>query len=201
VRGPGPSSLAPAPARGRALCPAAPRPYRHCVACQECGFSYDLVTADAIAGRLRSFGPRFADALAGAGPEAASRRPEPTVWSALEYAGHIRDVFLIQRERAVLAQVEDNPRVARMNRDERVVLCRYDAQAIPDVLDQVAMAAELCALVFDGLDDAARARRLVYPWPAPTERDVAWVGRHAVHEGEHHLMDVRRVLAAVGAAS
>jgi DinB superfamily len=171
------------------------------VACQECGFSYDLVAADAIAGRLRSFGPRFADALAGADPEAASRRPEPTVWSALEYACHIRDVFLIQRERAVFAQVEDNPRVARMNRDERVALCRYDAQPVPDVLGQVAMAAELCALVFEGLDDAARARRLVYPWPAPTERDVAWVGRHAVHEGEHHLMDVRRVLAAVGSAS
>jgi len=40
-----------------------------------------------------------------------------------------------------------------------------------------------------------------YPWPAPAERDVAWVGRHTVHEGEHHLMDVRRVLAAVTAAS
>ncbi len=168
--------------------------------CQECGFSYELVAPDAIAGRLRSLGPRLAGALDGADPAAASRRPEPAVWSALEYACHIRDVFLIQRERAVLAQVEDNPRVARMNRDERVALCRYDAQAVPDVLDQVAMAAELCALVFDSLDEAARARRLVYPWPAATERDVAWVGRHTVHEGEHHLMDVRRVLAAVGAA-
>jgi len=170
------------------------------VACQECGFSYELVPADAIAGRLRSFGPRFAGALAGAGPEAASRRPGPAVWSALEYLCHIRDVFLIQRERAVLAQVEDNPRVARMNRDERVALCRYDAHAVPEVLDQVAMAAELCALVFEGLDDAAWARPLVYPWPAPAERDVAWVGRNAVHEGEHHLMDVRRVLTAAGAA-
>jgi len=186
---------------GPRLCPAARGPYRHSVTCPECGFSYDLVAADTIAGRLRSFGPRFADALAGADPDVASRRPEPAVWSALEYACHIRDVFLIQRERAVLAQVEDNPRVARMNRDERVALCRYDAQAVPDVLDQVAMAAELCALVFESLDEAARARRLVYPWPAPTERDVTWVGRHAVHEGEHHLMDVRRVLAAVTAAS
>jgi DNA segregation ATPase FtsK/SpoIIIE, S-DNA-T family len=170
------------------------------VACEECGFSYELVEPDTIAGRLRSFGPRFREALAGAGPEVASCRPEPAVWSALEYSCHIRDVFLIQRERAVLAQVEDNPRTARMNRDERVALCRYNAQAVPDVLDQLAMAAELCALVFQDLDAAAWGRRLVYPWPAPAERDVAWVGRHAVHEGEHHLMDVLRVLAAVTAA-
>jgi DinB superfamily len=171
------------------------------VACRECGFSDELVALDTIAGRLRSFGARFCDALADVGPATATRRPEPTVWSALEYACHVRDVFLIQRERAVLAQVEDNPRTARMNRDERVAVCRYDAQSVPDVLDQLAMAAELCALVFEGLDQAAWARRLVYPWPAPTERDVAWVGRHTVHEGEHHLMDVRRVLAAASAAS
>jgi DinB superfamily len=171
------------------------------VACRECGFRDELVALDTIAGRLRSFGARFRDALADVAPAAAARRPEPAVWSALEYACHIRDVFLIQRERAVLAQVEDNPRTARMNRDERVALCRYDAQAVPDVLDQLAMAAELCALVFEGLDEGAWARRLVYPWPAPTERNVAWVGRHTVHEGEHHLMDVHQVLAAVSAAS
>ncbi len=165
--------------------------------CQECGFNDELVALDAIAGRLRAFGPRFRDALAGVGLTAATRRPEPGVWSALEYACHVRDVFLVQRERAVLAQVEDNPRTARMNRDERVAVCRYDAHPVPVVLDQLAMAGELCATVFDGLDEAALARRLVYPWPAPAERDVAWVGRHTVHEGEHHLMDVRRVLAAV----
>ena len=185
----------------RSLCPAADRPYRRRVACQECGFCYELVAADAIAGRLRSFGPRFAGALAGTGPATAVRRPEPTVWSALEYACHVRDVFLVQRQRAVLAQVQDNPRVARMNRDERVALCRYGAHALPDVLGQLTMAAELCATVFEGLDEAGQARRLVYPWPEATERDVAWVGRHTVHEGEHHLMDVRRVLAAVSEAT
>lgn len=168
--------------------------------CEECGFRDEFVAADEIPGRLRSFGPRFAGALAGTGPATVSRRPEPAVWSALEYACHVRDVFLVQRERAVLAQVQDNLRVARMNRDERVAVCRYDAHPVPDVLDQLAMAAELCATVFDGLGEAALARRLVYPWPEATERDVAWVGRHTVHEGEHHLMDVRRVLAAVSGA-
>jgi hypothetical protein len=58
-------------------------------------------------------------------------------------------------------------------------------------------AAELCAVAFEALDQAGWARRLLYPWPEPTERDLAWVARRAVHEGEHHLMDVGRVLAAM----
>jgi hypothetical protein len=52
-------------------------------------------------------------------------------------------------------------------------------------------------VAFEALDQAGWARRLLYPWPEPTERDLAWVAGRAVHEGEHHLMDVGRVLAAV----
>jgi hypothetical protein len=44
--------------------------------------------------------------------------------------------------------------------------------------------------------DAVAGRLRALRWPEATERDLGWVGRHAVHEGEHHLMDVRRVLAA-----
>jgi hypothetical protein len=65
------------------------------------------------------------------------------------------------------------------------------------VAEQVTMAASLCALVFTELAPEQRARPLVYNYPAPTERDVAWLGRHTVHEGEHHLGDVRSVLARV----
>jgi len=171
------------------------------VTCAQCSFCYELLTVEEIPARLRSLGPGFRDALADVDPVVASRRPRPTVWSALEYACHVRDVLLVQRDRAVLAQVEDNPSFARMYRDERVVLCRYDAHALPDVLGQLDMAAELCATVFGGLDRTAWARRLVYNWPAATGRDLAWLGRHTVHEGDHHLTDVRDVLAAVSAIS
>jgi len=167
------------------------------VDCAECGFSYQLIDADAVPGRLRALRSGFSEELSGADTAAVSRRPEPSVWSALEYACHVRDVLLVQRERLIVAQVEDVPAVARMHRDERVGLARYDAHPVPVVLDQLGMAAELCAVTFEALDAAGRARRLVYPWPEATERDLGWVGRHAVHEGEHHLMDVRRVLGAV----
>jgi len=167
------------------------------VDCAECGFSYERVQPDEVPVRLRALRSGFSEELSGAGTAAVSRRPEPSVWSALEYSCHVRDVLLVQRERMIVAQVEDVPAVARMHRDERVSLARYDAHAAPVVLDQLGMAAELCAVTFEAFDAAGRDRRLVYPWPEATERDLGWVGRHAVHEGEHHLMDVRRVLAAV----
>jgi DNA segregation ATPase FtsK/SpoIIIE, S-DNA-T family len=166
------------------------------MSCPECGFGCDGLGPEAVPARLRALRSRFSAELAGADTAAAARRPEPAVWSALEYTCHVRDVLLVQRERAIAAQVEDNPSPPRMHRDERVALARYGAHPVPVVLDQLGMAAELCAVVFEALDEAGWARRLVYRWPEVTERDLSWVGRRTVHEGEHHLMDVRRVLAA-----
>jgi hypothetical protein len=46
----------------------------------------------------------------------------------------------------------------------------------------------------DGLDVSAWARRLVYNWPVAAQRDLAWLGRNTVHEGDHHLMDIGKIL-------
>jgi hypothetical protein len=163
--------------------------------CEECSYVYEELATVDISERLRHFGPRYRQALADVEVVAALARPEPRTWSALEYVCHVRDVFLVQRERVVLAQVEDRPNFARMHRDERVALCGYTAQPVASALDQIEMAAEMCAAVFHHVEGAAWARRFVYNWPSATEHDLAWLGRHTVHEGEHHLMDVRRMLA------
>lgn len=171
------------------------------MACEECGFSYEGVAVDEIGARLRALGPAFYEALAGASPVAAARRPAPHVWSAAEYACHMRDVLLVQRDRAVRALVEDCPDLVPMHRDERVDLCHYAAEPLPAVLSQLAMAAGLCAAVLDGLAPEAWARPVLYHFPEPTERDLAWVGRHTIHEGQHHLMDIGRGLAAATAGA
>jgi hypothetical protein len=162
--------------------------------CEQCGFSYEALAVGEIAWRLRSGPSGYRSALSGASPDTARRRPDPDVWSAHEYVCHVRDVLLVQRDRAVLAQVMERPSCARMHREERVDLCGYADQALDEVLAQLEMAAELCALVFDRLDDAAWQRRLIYNWPAAADRDLAWLGRHTVHEVEHHLQDVGAVL-------
>jgi len=127
-------------------------------------------------------------------------RPGPRIWSALEYACHVRDVFLVQRERIYLTLVEDCPRFAPMYREERAVLARYVAEEPDDVGREIKMAAELLAWAFEGLDEAQWQRRCIYNSPEPSERTVLWLARHAIHEGEHHLHDVDAALRSAAAA-
>ncbi len=167
-------------------------------ACGGCGFVYEQVGLAEISAALAALGPGFRAALEHADGDVACTRPAPQVWSAREYASHVRDVLLVQRERVVLACVEPRPSFARMHRDERVAICRYDAFDMSSLLDQLQMAAELCAVTFARLDAVAWSRRFVYNWPEPAEHDLAWLGRHALHEGTHHLDDVRRILGRDG---
>lgn len=158
--------------------------------CEQCGFDYRELDARDVAGRLRSYPILYRDAMSRVPDVLARRRPKPTVWSALEYLCHVRDVLLVQRDRVVLAQVEEQPSVSRMYRDERVDLCSYSSSDPGEALGQLGMAADLCALVFDRLDDTAWSRPLIYNWPSRTEQDLRWLGRHTVHEAHHHLQDV-----------
>lgn len=164
-------------------------------ACEECGFDYGALASDQVAASFRAVGARYRSELASVSEATARRRPAASVWSALEYICHVRDVLLVQRDRALVALVEERPSFPRMHREERVRLARYDAQRMDDVVDQLAMAATLAALVFDGLAEDQWQRPLVYNWPAPADHDVAWLASRTLHECKHHLGDVRSVLA------
>ena len=115
-------------------------------ACEECGYVYEELAVAAISQTLRNLPHRYREALAGSDRANLPVRPTPKTWSVLEYVCHVRDVFLVQRERVGTRQVEDIPSFARMHRDERVELCGYEVQSAATVLTQVEMAADLCAL-------------------------------------------------------
>src|ERR1700722_5723151 len=169
-------------------------------AVDESGFVFEAVENAAVPAALRTAASTIADLLGR--PELAAAvllRPEPTVWSALEYAGHLRDVFLAQRDRALLALVVDTPTFVPIYRDERVGLARYNDDRPEGVGGELVMAADLFARLFERLSAAQLARPCIYNYPAPAERDVGWMGRHTLHEAIHHLADVRRVLDQVAA--
>jgi hypothetical protein len=165
--------------------------------CQECGFGYDNLPVEEIADSLRSLGSEYAERLRQTGADVLRTRPTPTVWSGLEYACHLRDVVLIQRERILLALVESCPNFAPMYREQRLVLARYEADDPDLVADQVRLATDLCATVLAGLGTEQWARPSIYNFPVPTERDVAWLGQHTLHETVHHLGDIDRGIAEV----
>jgi S-DNA-T family DNA segregation ATPase FtsK/SpoIIIE len=163
--------------------------------CDECGFVYAHLSAVDIPGRLRALGPAFQARLT---TDAAvlRQRPSPDVWSALEYSCHVRDVLIVQRQRLALALREDCPTFVPMGREERAVRERYNEQDPKVVAAELMATAGAIARDFAAMDDAGWRRVGVYNWPERAERSMLWLGQHTVHEGEHHLADVDRILGA-----
>jgi len=163
--------------------------------CAECNFSYDSIASSDVTATLQGLASRFVELLTTAEIEGIARvRPEADVWSALEYACHLRDVLLIQRDRVILALVEEGPGFPRMYRDERVSLAGYLDENIEEVTGELIAAVSLFGKVFGHLSAEQLQRSCIYNFPAPRTRDVAWLGSHTVHEATHHLGDVRSVL-------
>jgi hypothetical protein len=160
--------------------------------CDECGFVYDLADAP---GASRAITDGVSEIVAALQQASDVRdRPQADTWSPLEYACHMRDVLLVQRERVLGARRMDTPSFDPMGRDERVEHDGYSAQDPAAVLRQLSDAALLFTNVLDRFDDAAWDRTLMYNYPARMERPLRWVAVHTVHEVRHHLGDVQRQL-------
>jgi len=162
--------------------------------CSECGFSYDMADVPAAARTVRERAGDIAEILRTTGTDLCSR-PEPDVWSPLEYACHVRDLLLVQRERILTARRLNGYVCESMGR-ERVEFDGWAEQHPDDVARQLTDAALMLAHVLDRLDAEAWKRELVYPYPEPTTRTISWVALHTVHEAHHHLVDVRRQIPA-----
>ncbi|MBB5895865.1 DinB family protein [Kutzneria kofuensis] len=160
--------------------------------CAECGFRYDLDDATAAAGDIRRLAGEVAAVLGTPGDLATRRRPE--LWSPLEYACHLRDVFLVQRERVLQARRDNGFVCVTMGRDVRVEHEGYAEQNPDDVARQVTDAAQLFGNVLDRLGDDWD-NEMVYSWPEPHRASLRWVAVHTVHEARHHLQDMRGQLA------
>jgi len=174
--------------------------------CDTCRYVYADVEVQALPARFASFGTRYQELLLPPGwptewQGVLRTRPAEDVWSALEYACHVRDVFLVQRDRLYTTLVEDKPVMAPMYRDHRVTLARYNEQDPEEVATQLDTAARLISQAFAVLDSTQLQRLCIYNFPAPAERPLLWVGQHAIHEGEHHLRDIEWVLTRVRATA
>ena len=160
--------------------------------CPECTFSYneDIDVVSLLPAEVASLTKTLlSDA------DMRTRR-SPTVWSPLEYACHVRDMLLVQRERVLLARRMNRPDCTPMGRDERVTHDGYADQDVPDVTRQLTDAAALFANVLRRLPESDWDRTVLYRYPSPTERTLRWVALHTLHEVQHHLLDIRRQLGS-----
>ena len=164
--------------------------------CAECGFDPGDLHRRDLPLAVRAFTRRYRAPLTRGLPgedldEVVRRSPAPGVWSALEYGGHVVDVFRV---------FDDRVRAALEGRDPDEVVVDWEgkvAAASPaldriQVVDDLGDAADGLATTLGEVDDDE--------WGLPgltgagrpvTVVDLATI---AVHEGSHHLLDVGRVL-------
>ena len=169
--------------------------------CAECQFEYASEDEASIPDRLRTLGRRYSAPLSRFlpnedGPALLRSHPLEGAWSALEYACHQRDVFWFIHERLRQGLAEDVPTYAPMGREQRVIDDRYNEQDPADVAAKIAANADALADAFSALTQQQWARTGIYNFPEPSERDMVWLGQHAIHEGHHHLLDMGRTLRA-----
>ncbi len=167
--------------------------------CEECGFDYDALDPAEIPASLRAFAKRYRAPLSrflpGEDGDAVVRqRPAPEVWSALEYAAHVRDVFTNYDRWIGQCLTEEEPVLEGAGPDELAAAGRYNEEDPAAVADAVGANAERLAAAVEAVPgdgwDRAGVRR-------GEKRTVLLMARRAVHEGSHHLLDMGRGLRAV----
>lgn len=164
--------------------------------CEECGFDYEALDPAEAPAAIRAFAKRYRAPLTrflrGEDGDAVVReRPAPEVWSALEYAAHVRDVFANYDRWIRQCLDEDDPVMEGPGPDELAADRQYngaDPEAVADALAANAegLAATVEAVPADGWDRGGLRRGEV--------RSVRLMTRRAVHEGNHHLLDIGRGL-------
>ncbi|MFN2607830.1 MAG: DinB family protein [Acidimicrobiales bacterium] len=170
--------------------------------CPGCGVDEEAIGALDAINTVRSFPRRYRAALATLNYDPAFNtlvrtRPRPDEWSALEYTGHAADVVDRLAPAIRRIQAEDRPRLELFDLEAHVAEARYNERPWTDAVWALETACSDMASTLETVEPEEWARTGTFDWG---ERDILAAARHAVHEGAHHLGDVERVLAALGAA-
>ncbi len=168
------------------------------MSCPECGLEYEeMPVAEAITA-IRGFGRRYRAPLTrllpGEDDTVLRQRPAPDVWSALEYAGHVRDVFGFYEVWVRLILSSDQPELKGPDPDEMAREARYNDQDPGGIAEGVEVRSEALAATLERVPDDGWDRVGIR---RGEERSVIVTARRAVHEGNHHLLDIGRTLRAV----
>ncbi|MEE1785949.1 DinB family protein [Streptomyces sp. SP17BM10] len=155
-------------------------------ACPECGLETPAVVREDVAGMIRANAASWAQVLGAAG---VRRRPAPGVWSALEYACHVRDVFRLFHVRLGLMLTQDGPLFADWDQDGTAVAERYGEQEPAVVAEELVAAAEVLAAAFDAVAGEEQWRRTGNRSDG-ARFTVESFSRYLVHDPVHHLYDV-----------
>ncbi|MEV6205999.1 DinB family protein [Kitasatospora sp. NPDC051914] len=155
--------------------------------CDDCGLDTPAVVRENVPGMVRANAASWVELLA-ADPAGLRRRPQPEVWSPLEYACHVRDVFRLFDRRLALMLEQDDPTFANWDQDETAVAERYGEQDPAVVSADLAAAAEQLAQSFAQVSGVQWQRTGLRTDGA--RFTVETFAQYLIHDPVHHLYDV-----------
>ncbi|MFB7944092.1 DinB family protein [Kitasatospora phosalacinea] len=155
--------------------------------CADCGLDTPAVAFEAVPGLVRA-NAEFWVALLGGDGAGLRGRPEPGVWSQLEYACHVRDVFRLFDVRLRLMLDEDGPLFANWDQDATAVVERYQEQDPAVVAVELAAAGERLARSFESV--AVTDRQRTGDRSDGARFTVESFARYLLHDPVHHRYDV-----------
>jgi hypothetical protein len=155
--------------------------------CPECGYDASAVSGQDVPDRLRAAIARLRTAVLAPGSD---RRPQPDVWSALEYGCHVRDVCIVFGTRLAQMRYADDPQFPDWDQDKTALAERYWEQDPVRVGDELAVESERIAADFATVRDDE--------WRRPGRRSngsvftIDSLARYFLHDVVHHVHDVAR---------
>jgi hypothetical protein len=153
--------------------------------CDDCGFDASSFHATGTGAALRDQVVRWVDVL---GRSGVNVRPSPSVWSPLEYACHVRDVFRKFDERLALMLNEIDPVFENWDQDATAIENRYDLQNAAETANELQKAGILLADRFDSVTGEQWSRTgFRSDGSAFTVESIA---KYLMHDPVHHLWDV-----------
>ncbi len=153
--------------------------------CGDCGFDASSFDAASTGPALRDQVARWIAVLR---QSDVNVRPKPGVWSPLEYACHVRDVFRKFDERLALMLNEIDPAFENWDQDATAIEDRYDLQNAAVVANELQEAGISLADRFDSVVGEQWSHKgFRSDGSAFTVESIA---KYLLHDPVHHLWDV-----------
>ena len=165
--------------------------------CPECGLDYDTIEPRDCAGAMRTLPRRYRSVLTtvfleGEDLEAIIRqRPAEGVWSALEYTAHVAQTLDLMAPAIRSIGADDNPTLYAFDPDEQAAKEDYNSWTLLQAIGELESACADLSMAIEYTASTGWARKGTYDHG---EREAIDVARNAVHEGAHHLRDIKRNL-------
>lgn len=161
--------------------------------CAGCGLTAADGPAGTIGGRIIDEAQRWAGVLSGDQAPIRSR-PDPSTWSALEYAVHVRDALAVFDERVARMLVEYDPELGWWDHEAAIEERDANALDIDAVVDD---------MVRNAIELNSTLQRVTgTSWYRTGNRrgrevfTIETTARFALHEVVHHRVDAQRSISA-----